>query len=353
MALLNRWPSERREVQATVCGALLQQLTCYPADHIPLAQASSSLTPAGDTLLFTSTRSGPDPALFRMDLSTGEIVQVTETGRPDPQRVTPAADGRRAIAGLAGEDGEIVAIDLDTGEWETLAVFPDASMDGCHLSASGEYVVTAVTRGSDTTLTAVHTEGMRTVPILEELPIAAAPRFSPDLRNSVLYAVPQSSSGSEVQNPGLWCVEFDGTGNHRLHSPTGAGFTAASWLGTGEAILFVMGDEEGPIGIASKTDDGTRVLLQRPSLWARSNPNGSRIVALADRRQGGTLPASVEPDTYLLLLLDVPSGETASLATVRDASARPTFTPDGQSLLYADRDDQGHLQLYLLTFPGL
>src|SRR5438093_13633896 len=112
MALLDRWPSERRESRDPITGARLVQLTAATADHFPLANADSSLTPTGDLLLFTSTRAGPHLDLFGLEMASGEITQITETDRLDRYGVAPAANGRQAIARLSGEDGEMVAMDL-------------------------------------------------------------------------------------------------------------------------------------------------------------------------------------------------------------------------------------------------
>ena len=123
-------------------------------------------------------------------MRTGAIEPVIETDRLVLDGIVPAANSRQAIALLRGEEGEVAAIDLETGECETLAVFPDAELEGCHRSASGEYIVTVVTRGEEAIITAVHTEGMRTVPILEALRGVHAARFSPELQEqrSVCHA---------------------------------------------------------------------------------------------------------------------------------------------------------------------
>src|SRR5712692_417824 len=211
MALPTRWPSERRPLRDPITGVRIEQLTAYPANHWHLSAPDTPLTPAGDYLLFTSDRAGgPHPALFRLEMRTGAIEQVTGTGGLAPSEVTPAGNGRQAIAVISGDDGEVVAIDLETGERETLAVFLRARLDGCHRSASGEYVVTVVTQEEEATITAVHTEGMRTVPILGDLPGATAARFSPDSKNSILYVTPAP--------PALRCVEFDGAGDRELLS---------------------------------------------------------------------------------------------------------------------------------------
>jgi hypothetical protein len=405
MALLDRWPSERREFRDRVTGTQIWQLTAHPADHHPLFGADSSFTPTGDDLLFTSDRDGAAGVnLLRMDLSTGEMVQVTETDRLQGDQITPAADGRRAIAALSihhppstihDEDGEAVAIDLETGEWETLAVFLRAGLTGCHLSASGEYVVTTVTQVEETTITAVHTEGMRTVPILEA-PDAFGARFSPDSKNSVVY--------DRRSPPAIHCVEFDGTGDRVLFpmsndkwSMSNAGIpgphwtldidhlslepSEPSWLGSGEEIIFIAGSTDGPIVAVPRHGAGARVVSPHPFRWARSNAMGDRIVAVvaggwdgAGGRRGqragseatgwatggwgkGTSELApsptrpVAPSPYpggaYIVLLDPRSGDLRPLCSLRGTGARPVFSPDGRSVVYSDSDEHRHSQLFI------
>src|SRR5438046_569887 len=221
-------PSERREFRDPITGCRTVALTAEPAHHWLLSAPDTPLTPAGDYLLFLSDRGGaPQANLFRREMQTGIIEPVTVTDRLVAGGITPAANGRQAIALLRGEEGEVVAIDLETGEWETLAVFLDAQLEGCHRSASGEYVVTVVTQQDEAVITAVHTEGMRTVPILEAPRGVHAARFSPDSKNSVLYV--------RDEPPEVRCVEFDGTGDRLLWS--GLNTTSAIWRGSGEEVV--------------------------------------------------------------------------------------------------------------------
>src|SRR5712692_6600482 len=78
MALLSPWPSERRPLRDPVTRTRIEQLTAFPANHWHLSAPDTPLTPAGDYLLFTSDRTGgPPPDLFRLEMRTGAIEQVT------------------------------------------------------------------------------------------------------------------------------------------------------------------------------------------------------------------------------------------------------------------------------------
>jgi hypothetical protein len=389
MPLPSRHPPEFRESHDPITGARIRQLTGAPADHFPLFQADSTFTPAGEALLFASNRGGAGLDLCWLDLETGEIARVTEDGRLSPEAAAPAADGARAIAALRGEEGEVVAIDLETGEWETLAVFPDAALDGCHLSASGEYIVTVVRREGEQTITAVHTEGMRTLPIHEVVSSAGAPRFSPDSRHSVLYTSVQG------QRAAVCCVEFDGTGDRVLyhHEVTGrmgdtirdisltqvvpltsarrgeqpsdsaaanAGWlTTASWLGSDEVLVLPAPGRE-PLLAVPRQGGPARLVNPRACAWARSSMDGSRIVALLSPENG--LPPSspntraqrapaedLNTESWDLVLLDPVTAEVRPLCSGCSSRARPTFRPDGGAVVFTGRDRAGHWQLFLAT----
>jgi hypothetical protein len=358
MTLLTRWPSERRLFRDPVTGTRIEQLTACPANHWHLSAPETPLTPAGDYLLFTSDRAGgPHPSLFRLEMSAGAIERVTGSLHLDPDSVTPAANGRQAIASLRGEEGEVVALDLETGEWETLAVFLGAELDGCHRSASGEYVVTIVHQEEEATITAVHTEGMRTVPILSVPRGHGLARFSPDSKNSILYVAPASVA--------IYCVEFDGTGDRVLHSgiqafrrsgvqeslvrapecpdtrtperlnartPERPSACPPTWLGSGEEVLFIAGTKEGPLLTVPRQGGVPREISPLSCRWVRSNGAGDRVVALAS-------------DT--IVLIDPRSGDARPLCSGRGAEARPCFSPDGGSVIFSDRDARGYFQLFI------
>jgi Tol biopolymer transport system component len=354
MAQFDTFPSEMRELQDPITGTRLIQLTAHPASHLPLA-AGSSFTPSGHTLLLCSSR-GADPErhnLFQLQLPTGELTQITETDQLDPASVALAADGKRAVASLLDE---LAAVELETGEWETLAVFSDGSLTDCHLSASGEYALTVLHRGGTCSLMAVHTEGMRTVPILEELAIATRPRFSPDSRNSVLYLGAKEPERAEEPSPfpALRCVEFDGSNDRRLYPArhpqvqSDAPIMMADWIATGEEVLFIAGPGRGPLLILPRQGGLLQLLSQNDYLWACSNPSGTQIIALA---APPGIPSAQPEDRahrgHQIVLLDLPSGATIPICSGLTGWARPTFSPNGRSILYADPDEHGHSQLYL------
>jgi hypothetical protein len=337
-------PAAPGEFRDPITGYRIRPLTAESANHWPLSAPDTPLTPTGDCLLFLSDRGGtPHPNLFRLAMPSGAVDPVTGTDRLVPEGITPAANGRQAIALLRGEEGEVVAIDLEIGDAETLAVFLDAQLEGCHRSASGEYVVTVVTHEEEAVITAVHTQGMRTVPILEASRGAHAARFSPDSKNSILYV---TDDPAEIR-----CVEFDGTGDRLLYSGVQAGHPPAPrvpglnaapiWRGSGDELLFIAPPGPGSIMAVPRRGGSPRLVCALPCVWVRSNGDGERLVALvAAEEEAGDLPASP------MVLIHARSGEVTPLVSGCGAGARPCFSPDGQSVVFASRDDRGYVQIY-------
>jgi hypothetical protein len=358
--------AEFREFRDPLTGRRIEPLTAGSAGHWLLSAPDTSLTPAGDCLLFLARPAGaPHSTLCRREMRTGAIEPVIETDRLVLDSIVPAANSRQAIALLRGEEGEVAAIDMETGEWETLAVFLDAELAGCHRSASGEYVVTVVTRGEEAIITAVHTEGMRTVPILEAARGVHAARFSPDSRNSVLYLTDNP--------PEVRCVEFDGTGDRALASgiqvfgtgkvngrpvfvdpehlntrtPEYLTFTPI-WRGSGEEVLFIAGEEAAPILAVPRAGGEPRMVSSLPCSWLRSDGPGERLVAVAAAATGSeSLPEG------RIVLLDPASGDAVPLVSRCVPEARPCFSPDGHSVFYGGRDDAGFTQVYQVRLDDM
>ncbi|MGA9347648.1 MAG: oligogalacturonate lyase family protein [Anaerolineae bacterium] len=126
-----KWPSEIREFKDEKTGQAIKQLTSI-GNNVHLYFTENSFDAHKNEIIFRSDRaSGEDKAphedplynLFRMDLETGEIVQLTDettsignvTKTPDSRLVVYATGNR--IKKLDTESGEISTIYKETGNF--------------------------------------------------------------------------------------------------------------------------------------------------------------------------------------------------------------------------------------------
>ena len=78
MTVGTRYPSERRTYHDSQTGRQVMQLTDSPAEDYHLYFYNPTVTPDGRYLIFFSERTGLSN-LFRLQLDSGEIVQLTDT----------------------------------------------------------------------------------------------------------------------------------------------------------------------------------------------------------------------------------------------------------------------------------
>jgi dipeptidyl aminopeptidase/acylaminoacyl peptidase len=152
----DRFPSERSSFHDRATGARVYQLTNHPSINHPTYFLQSSFTPDGQSLIFTSYRTGGAQLFEIFPYPNGEIRQLT--GGPAIHPFSPAIhpDGRR-IAFVRG--GEIWEIDRVTLEERRVAGFSGAQLGECSLGAGGEWITAAVKQGSQQGLVAGRIDG--------------------------------------------------------------------------------------------------------------------------------------------------------------------------------------------------
>lgn len=77
MTIGSRFPSELKTTTDAQTGRTLRQFTSAAANSYPLYYFIDTITPDGDTLIFHSERTGW-VQLYKLDLSSGEIVQLSD-----------------------------------------------------------------------------------------------------------------------------------------------------------------------------------------------------------------------------------------------------------------------------------
>ena len=106
MAVGTRYPSERRTYRDAQTGRQVTQLTNSPAEDYHLYYYNPAVTPDGRYLIFFTERTGLSN-LFRLQLDSGEIVQLTDTRpvRAEYWPFTEAVRGAWACLAAIGSAG--------------------------------------------------------------------------------------------------------------------------------------------------------------------------------------------------------------------------------------------------------
>ena len=106
MAIGKRYPPERRTYRDSQTGHQVTQLTDSPAEDYHLYFYNPAITLDGRYLIFFSERTGLSN-LFRLQLDSGEIVQLTDTRpvRAEYWPFTEAVRGSGACLATIGSGG--------------------------------------------------------------------------------------------------------------------------------------------------------------------------------------------------------------------------------------------------------
>ena len=246
------------------------QLTDYAGlDENPLWH------PDGTSLFFTSDRNGSE-SIFRMNVETKEVTQITKAPYDTLQlRLTP--DKKRLSYFMAGKEGGLFAVSIDGGEPEKVFGMPgsfnygpDSSYDW---SPDGRYVAYARRVQQVTNIYVFDTKTKQDVNVTRLNVGHGTPQFSPDGRflfvrsdrdGGGLFAVPLKTEDSrdtelelKYERPkSVPSVEIDFTGiadRIRRVSPMSAYSTLRFDVTTGEILMVADGD------IWKLSYDGTNV----------------------------------------------------------------------------------------------
>ncbi len=154
MTVGTRYPSERRSYRDSQTGRQVTQLTDSLAEDYHLYFYNPSVTPDGRYLIFFSERTGLSN-LFRLQLESGEIVQMTDT-RPTRAEYWPFTEAVRgagaclAAIGSCGreifyfEGPELWAVEIESLRARQLLTLPvDRRPSILHANADGTTLVFA------------------------------------------------------------------------------------------------------------------------------------------------------------------------------------------------------------------
>lgn len=225
-------PSEARELRDGATGARVVQVTDHASINHNLYFLTSSFTPDQKAVVFASYRSG-EAQYYRAGFPEGEIVQLTDTGGIGGYSGILSADGRMLYYTAAGA---VRAVDLGTLQDRVLAAWEGGQLGECSLSASGQWIVTAMKRNgvSHLTVTATDaTEGSGGEVIFECPRTIIHPQFHPADDDLIEYA--------QDPAPRMWLIRRDGSGNACLYEHANEEFVVhETFLGMGEDLIFTV-----------------------------------------------------------------------------------------------------------------
>ena len=152
----NLYPSEHSVFADSATGARIHKLTAQHCINHATYFLQSSFSPDGSTLLFVSYRSGSAQLYSITPFPDGPIRQLTAGDGIHP--FSPAF-GPRGLEVFFVRNGGVWAIGLtELGERKIIS-FDGAQLGECSLSASGEWLVTAIKRGTQSGLAVGRSDG--------------------------------------------------------------------------------------------------------------------------------------------------------------------------------------------------
>jgi oligogalacturonide lyase len=199
-----RWPSEAQRQTDAATGVTIWQMTSHASIHHNLYFLTSSMTPAGDALVFASYRTGA-PNFYRAAYPTGDIVQLTDETDVNPYSAT--LDARGAVLYFT-RGGAVVALDLATLEPRVLADFAPGRLGECALSCDGTRLATAMRREGRNFITITAADGSGGRVIHESPRTVIHPQFHPTDPTLLEYARDPA--------PRMWTIRADGADNTLL-----------------------------------------------------------------------------------------------------------------------------------------
>lgn len=345
------YPSERVVGCDPKTGVEVIQHTCFPAIHQTFYFTNPSMSDDGKWLFFVSDREG-GWNLFAVNLESGEIVQLTESGDVNPSSPVPGRNEGRVFF-TAGS--QVRSVYLDTLRESVLADFPGARLGGLSLNTWGTRLVTIVYRGNSPALATVSTRSWESRVFYEPQREVLYAQFCPVDDRWVLYA-----SGIHQR---MWLVTVQGLKDRPLYLHNASQWiTHESWLGNSETVLFTWW-REGLMAI-QRNGEGLRTVIRGPIWHASSRRDGSLIVADTARPDEGLW--LIEPISGAKVVLCYPDASSkgsrwdektpeSGLVTAETYGPQwthphPAFSPDGKWVTFTS-DRTSFPQIYTARVP--
>jgi oligogalacturonide lyase len=283
----------------------------------------------GQFLLCWSDRTG-SPQAFRINLKSGEWLQLTEAEALDGSSLTLMPDERS----FCFFDGPALKrVDFSRLREREIYRVPDGwkKCPGASITDDGLYAMFAERQG-DTSRLRLAGMAKGTVATIVDLPWVISDPMGRPRRTQVLYRQPSSA---------LWLVNFDGQQNRKLKVAGGV-VGPARWAADGRTLLYLhFPDEKGQLNtIREHTPDANQdQLVAKTSQFVQFDANHDTSVFVGASRN--------KASPHILLLLRTTQRElTVCEHRASDpAAAAPVFSADSQQIFFQS-DKQGKSAIY-------
>jgi len=360
MAKRRVYPSEKREVHDPETGTPVIQLTNWRGHSHHLYFTTSSFLPGGREVVFAGDRDNRRN-LFKVDLASGEIVQLTEgRGGVDGHGVCTSR-ARREVIFFEGR--ELKGVDADTLAERTIYRVPETHLAGLP-SASGDGRLVAFAEGTDrgwrtgpqyqgfarmmeesppTTIRVVETDTGRNWAAYEDPAWCGHVNISPVRPDLICYC---HEGPWEMVKQRMWIVTAEGSTRYALRPQDENDAVGHEyWLSDGERVAFHNWRKgEGHRMGWIRFDNADQHEFPFPDGSGHFQSNSDNSLQVGDGSAG-------EP--YLLLWrIEGEVGAARKLVRhgssfhIQEAHPHPVFSPDDRWVLYTS-DATGYCNVYL------
>ena len=287
------YPDQRRKFTDSRSGHTVWQLTNAGTRSTKLYFTNRSVTPDSRWLIYHSDRgSAPDRFnLFKMDLRTGESVQLTESGAVTEDTPEISYDGKQVY--YVENGNSVRAVDLESLKERGLCKLDEPILTDHALTITPDgrsLIVSAILEprqklgynfGHQTTraaLIVVNTQNGEMRRLIDGNSALGHTAICPTDGSLVLYSI--HVHWAETQRP--WLINMDGTGHRVIFRQTqGEGVGHEFWGASGKTVFVSCYGGRQPEGLWAANVDGSneRCVLKGPNIaHGCANPDEDRFV---------------------------------------------------------------------------
>lgn len=358
--------SERREFEDRKTGALVTQWTSHPAMHHHFYFTNPTVSRDGKTLFGVHYRLRY-PNILAIDTASGEMCALTQQDDINAFSCAPDKAGTRVF--YSARD-EVRVVDVASGQVTRLCRFVGGTLGNCSLSHDDKWLAVG-RRGEQCELMLIETETGRAQCIVQKAEVGHI-QFHPHDSTRLEYSgTPQAR---------IWTINSDGSDDRLLYQQKPDEWIVhESWSADGEEIIFTHWPHA--LRAVHARSGAIRTIVSVNAWHAWSNPRGAQIVCDTNHPDRGLLSVDARTGAWRVLCepgascqgtqwkQDLPAqGAGIDTSIIRsanpaeDAAPRPhmpasvygpqwthphpTFSADGQRVVYTSDREGGWSQIY-------